>query len=205
MNTDNTTTMSTTLQELTQKIYQDGVAKGQTDAEAIIAQAEEKASQIIAQANTQAEKIVTEAEIKAKQTKNTMQSELQLYTKQTVAALQTEIANLLTGKIASSTVKAAVAEKDFMSKMILELVKSWATNNKLSIKTADADKLTQYFEANAKELLNNKVTIEQVNGLKTKFEIQPEGEGYKLVFGEDELIAYFKEFLRPQLIKTLFA
>ncbi len=197
--------MSTSLQELTEKIYQDGVAKGQSDADTIIAQAEEKANQIIANANTQAEKIIKDAEAKAEQTKISMQSELQLFTKQSVAALQTEIANLLTDKLASSTVKTATAEKDFMSKMILELVKSWATNNKLAIKTADAEKLSQYFEANAKELLNSKVMIEQVNGIKTKFEIQPEGEGYKLVFGEDELIAYFKEFLRPQLIKTLFA
>lgn len=195
----------TTIQELTQKIYQDGVVKANAEAENIIAKANDEAAQIISRAKTQAEKILKDAEDDVKFVKKNMQAELHLYSRQTVAALQTEITNLLTGKIASTAVKAATAEKEFMQKMILELVKSWATNSTLSIKTADAEKLTQYFESNAKELLNNKVKIEQVNGIKTKFEIQPEGEGYKLVFGEEELIAYFKEFLRPQLIKTLFA
>ncbi len=197
--------MSTSLQELTEKIYQDGVVKAQSEADSIIDQANEKAKQIIADANALAEKTAKQAEADAIKTKNNMQAELQLYTKQAVAALQTEITNFLTGEISSSTVKAATSDKDFMQKIIVELVRSWATNNKLTIKTAEAEELKKYFTANAKELLDKKVMIEEVNGIKTKFEIQPEGEAYKLVFGEEELIAYFKEFLRPQLIKTLFA
>lgn len=197
--------MSTSIQELTEKIYIDGVAKANSEAEKILKNAQEEAAKIIADANLKAQQVLNQAKADAILEKKNTQAELQLYTKQTVAALQTEITNLLTTKIAANSIQTATADKDFMPKVILELVKSWNTEGKLEIKTSNAEKLNQYFEANAKDLLNNKVQIEQVNGIKTKFEIQPQGEAYKLVFGEEELIAYFKEFLRPQLIKTLFA
>jgi V/A-type H+-transporting ATPase subunit E len=48
------------------------------------------------------------------------------------------------------------------------------------------------------------VKIEQVNGKKALFTIQPADGSYKVNFGEEEFVNYFKEFLRPQLIEMLF-
>ena len=58
--------------------------------------------------------------------------------------------------------------------------------------------------ANAKELLNKGVTIKEVKGLKTDFTISPVNNGYKVAFGENEFIEYFKDFLRPKLVDMLF-
>jgi V/A-type H+-transporting ATPase subunit E len=64
--------------------------------------------------------------------------------------------------------------------------------------------LTKYFKAKAKELLDKGVQIEKVNGKPASFTIAPADGSYKVNFGEEEFIAYFKEFLRPQLVEMLF-
>ena len=46
--------------------------------------------------------------------------------------------------------------------------------------------------------------IEQVNGQKTAFTIQPADGSYKMNFGDAEFEDYFKSFLRPQLVDMLF-
>ena len=66
------------------------------------------------------------------------------------------------------------------------------------------EELEKYIKANAKSLLDNKLKIESVNNIKTGFIIAPEDGSYKVKFGEEEFIEYFKEFLRPQIQKLLF-
>ena len=58
--------------------------------------------------------------------------------------------------------------------------------------------------ANAKDLLDKGVKIEKVSGHEAAFSIIPADGSYKVSFGEDEFVAFFKEFLRPQLIEMLF-
>lgn len=123
---------------------------------------------------------------------------------QAVEALKSEVVNLITGKITSSNVKAIVSDTAFMQKVILEMAKEWAKKEAITIQTADADALTKYFEANAKSLLDGGVKIEKVSGKNAGFTIVPADGSYKVSFGEDEFVAFFKEFLRPGLVEMLF-
>ncbi len=136
--------------------------------------------------------------------KQNTQAELKLFAGQCVEALKTEIANLVTDKLAKSAVSEATEAKDFMQKVILAIVEEWAKREELVIGSSDAAILTAYFEKNAKALLNGKVKIEQVNGLSASFEIAPADGSYKVTFGQEEFVNYFKEFLRPELVKMLF-
>ena len=97
-----------------------------------------------------------------------------------------------------------VSDTAFMQKVILEMAKEWVKKESLTIETADAEALTKYFIANAKDLLDKGVKIEKVSGHEAAFSIIPADGSYKVSFGEDEFVAFFKEFLRPQLIEMLF-
>lgn len=196
--------MDTKIQELTDKIYREGVEKGNEEAGRIIADANSQKQVIIAEAEAEAKRIVAAAEKQAAELKKNTEAELKLFATQSVEALKSEVANLITGEIASSNVKAIVSDKAFMQKVILDMAKEWATKEVLTIQTADADALISYFEANAKDLLNKGVKIEQVSGKETAFTIIPADGSYKVTFGEDEFVAFFKEFLRPQLVEMLF-
>jgi V/A-type H+-transporting ATPase subunit E len=196
--------MNNKLQELTEKIYLEGVEKGKVEAAQLIADAEHEAKAIIAKAQAEADKIKAEAAKNASELDKNTKSELKLFAEQSVNAIKTEITNLLSDKIASDAVKAATSDKVFMQKTITALVEQWAKEGNVTIEAKDAKALTDYFMANAKELLNKGVSINEVKGLKTDFAIAPAQGGYKITFGNDEFIAYFKEFLRPKLVELLF-
>ena len=131
-------------------------------------------------------------------------SELKLFAGQAVNALKSEIATLVTDKIVNADVKAFAANKDFLNAFIVALASKWSVDEPIVISTSDAEGLKKYFTAQAKELLDKGVKIEQVNGNKTLFSVSPADGSYKVNFGEEEFMNYFKEFLRPQLVEMLF-
>jgi V/A-type H+-transporting ATPase subunit E len=91
-----------------------------------------------------------------------------------------------------------------MQGLIAKMAEAMAKDGNVRVETKDAESLRKYFAANAKALLDKGVTIEEVKGLKTNFQIVNEKGGYKLAFGDAEFEAFFKSFLRPQLIELLF-
>ena len=153
--------MNNKIQELTDIIYNEGVAKGQAQAD-----------QILAQAREQAEKIISDASV--------------------------------TDKIVTDSVKGFTADQKAFNEFMLRIAQEWGKNQQIEIKAQDADALTRYFNANAKALLDKGVKITQVNGQPAEFSIQPADGSYKVNFGTDEFINWFKSMLRPQLVETLF-
>lgn len=196
--------MDTKIQVLTDKIYREGVEKGNEEAKRIIDDANSQKESILAGAQSEAKQILADAEKKAAELKKNTEAELKLFANQALGALKSEVTNLVTGEITSSNVKAAVTDKDFMQKVILEMAKEWAKTGALTVQTANAKELTAYFESNARELLNKGIKIEKVSGKDASFTVVPADGSYKVTFGEDEFITFFKEFLRPQLIEMLF-
>ena len=192
------------IQELTSKLYSEGVEKGREEADKIVAEALVRKEQILNEAKAKAGDIIATAEKEAAELKKHTESELKLYASQSSAALRSEITNLVTDKLATMNVKAATADKTFMQQLIVELVKSWADKGNLTIGAGDAAALESYIASNAKQLLDGGLQIESVNGVGTGFTLSPADGSYKVKFGEAEFIAYFKEFLRPRVQKLLF-
>jgi V/A-type H+-transporting ATPase subunit E len=192
------------IQELTSKLYEEGVKKGNAEAEKIIADAEKKEKQILDDAHSKAQEIINTAKKKSTEVNNNAESELKLYASQALEGLKTEVTNIITEKLATSSVKAAIEDKVFMQKLITNLMQNWTEKQTMVVSVENKDELENYILANAKSLLDNKLKIESVNGIKTGFEIAPEDGTYKVKFGEEEFIEYFKEFLRPQIQKLLF-
>ena len=190
--------MENKIQELTDKIYREGVEKGNVEAQKLIANAQGEAQKIIDEAQKQAECVLSDAR------KSNAKSELQLFASQAVNALKSEVASLLTNKIVDVDVKNFTSNKDYLNSFIVSLAKQWSSNEPIKISTADAEGLKKFFAAQAKDLLDKGVNIEQVNGLKTLFTVSPADGSYKVNFGEEEFSNYLKDFLRPQLVELLF-
>lgn len=196
--------MENKIQELTDKIYREGVEKGNTEAQKLIANAQDEAKKIVEDARKEAEAIVAASRKSADELAENTKSELKLFAGQAVNALKSEIATLVTDKIVNADVKAFAADKDYLNAFIVALASKWSVNEPIVISTADAEGLKKYFAAQAKALLDKGVQIEQVNGNKTLFTVSPADGSYKVNFGEEEFMNYFKEFLRPQLVEMLF-
>jgi len=196
--------MENKIQELTDKIYREGVEKGNEEAQRLISNAQKEAQKIIEDAQKEAESIITGARKSADELSENTKAELKLFAGQAVNALKTEIVNLLTEQTITEAVKGATSDKSFLNNFIVALAEKWSSNEDIVISVNDAEALKKYFASNAKQLLDKGVKIEQVNGRKTLFSISPADGSYKVNFGEEEFENYFKEFLRPQLVEMLF-
>ena len=192
------------IQELTEKIYREGVEKGQAEADRIVEEAKQSAEQIIAEAREQAKAIEAKAQKKASELDANTKSELKLYTSQALNALKSEIANVLTDKVAKNAATGLTADKNFLGQFAVMLASKWAGNEAVVLSSSEADSLKEYFSKQAKELLDKGVTINKVNGKDTMLSISPADGSYKVNFGKEEFEAYFKNFLRPQLVDMLF-
>lgn len=192
------------IQELTEKIYREGVEKGQAEADRIVQEAKEQAAQIIAEAKKKAADIEAAGKKAVVEMEANTKNELKLFTAQSLSALKSEIANVLTASTVSQAVDKLVSDKDFLCEFTVALASKWAENEPIVIESADADTLKAYFAKEAKAVLDKGVTIEKVNGRNALFTIQPEDGSYKVSFGKEEFEDYFKSFLRPQLVQMLF-
>lgn len=196
--------MENKIQELTEKLLRDGVEKGNAEAEKIIAAANERAAQIIADAQAKAEEIEQVAKKNTQGMEENMKSEIKMYANQALNALKSEVANVVGDKVVKEATAEITGNKDFMNEFILKLAEKWGANEDIVISTEDAKSLKALFAKKAKALLDKGVAINEVNGQKTLFTVQPADGSYKVNFGEAEFEEYFKNFLRPQLVEMIF-
>ncbi|MDY9918498.1 MULTISPECIES: hypothetical protein [Proteiniphilum] len=192
------------IQELTSKLYTEGVEKGKEEAGRIIAEARAQEQQIVDAARTKAKELISSAEKESAELRKNTEAELKLYAAQSTEALKTEIINLVTDKLSTTQVKTVVEDKLFMQQLIVELVQNWSKNDTLTVGVENPEELKSYIASHAKNLLEKGLKIESVNGIKTGFTLAPEDGSYKVKFGEEEFVNYFREFLRPQIQQLLF-
>ncbi len=198
--------MDQKLQELTEKLYQEGVSRGNQEAENIISEARLQANEIISKAKSEAETIIKDSEKKsAELTKNT-HSELQLASGQLVSALQQEVINLVSGKIIEQSIKPATDDIKFIQQVILTAVQNWVSTQNVEVVVAEKDKkvIEDFFANLTKQQLNKGIKIESANNIKAGFQIGPDDGSYKVSFTQEDFMNFFKEFIRPKVVELLY-
>ena len=196
--------MDNKIEQLTQKLLTEGVEKGKAEAEKIIASANDKAAQIIAEAQAKAEEIEAAAKKNAAGVEANTKNEIRMFAAQALNALKVEIANVVCDRTVKAAVEEAVGNKDFMNEFMLKMAEKWGAGEDMVISAADAASLKALFAKKANALLDGGITIQQVNGQKAVFTVEPKDGSYKVNFGEAEFEEYFKGFLRPQLVEMIF-
>lgn len=196
--------MDSKIQVLTDKIYTEGVQRGQAEADRLIAEARERAKVIEQEATAQAQAILHSAKREVEDLRANTQSELKLYARQLQASIRSSIVEKLTGEIVQSNVKALTTDSVFMQRVVLEMLRGFDLDKGIVIETPMADELRTYFASNAKEMLSRGVEIRQISGQSALFTISPVGGDFKVQVSEEDFIELFKQFLRPQLASQLF-
>jgi len=202
--------MHNKLEELTKKIYNEGIEKGKEEAENIISGAKQKADSILTEAQKRADSIVKDAEKKAGEVDANTKSELKMASKQILNTLKQNITDIITGGIVSEPVNESLQDKKFIKEIIEKIVANWNPNNNdtvdlnVLLPANQKNELDGYFKNEAAGLLKKGLEIQFENGLKSGFQISPKDGSYKLSFSDKEFENFFKEYLRPKLIELLF-
>lgn len=202
--------MQNKLQELTDKLYEQGLSKGKKEAEDLLERAKAEADKIIADANTRANKIISDANAKAEELKSKSQTDIAMASKQTTAALRQEIENCIMTKAISSGTRNALINTEFITELIKAIVAAFnpATSEPVALNLLLPEALQNEF----KTRLENSLKQEMTQGLEIRFtrqfnagfKIGPAKEGYLISFTDEDFNNIFREYLRPLTRKILF-
>lgn len=198
--------MDNKIQELAQKIYQDGVEKANAEAESILAAARAKRDELLATANAEAEHILNSAKTEAKATRERNEADLKNVILNAGDALKTTVTDMVNSEAVRKGVNAAFADPEVLYSIVVEMSRQMFASdaNGVIITGSDADKLEEYFRKEAKDILDKGVQIREVAGKSAHFDLSPVGADYKLNVSEEAFAEYFKSFMRPRMQELLF-
>lgn len=200
--------MTDKIQEITQKIYNEGVLKAKEDARLIIAEARSKAEEILNEAQRKEEKIIRKANEDADEIKKKTQTELQLSSRQFISTVKQQITELITTKQVEYEVKNAFTDNNFIKKIILIILQNWKqdTDEDLRILLPENYKkeIDVFLDANALESMNKSVEIQYDARIESGFRIGPANGGYIISFTDKDFINYFKRYTKERTRKLLF-
>ena len=202
--------MENKLQELTRKLYDEGLEKGRADADKLVADAKAEAARLVAEAKAEAEAIVKAAEAKAEDLRKNSMAEISLAGKQAVAKIKEQVAEMIIAKSTVEGVKAANLDAEFVKKMLLEVAHNWngasSENVSLSAMLPEAKKaeLDAAIEKSAKELLAAGVEVGYSKNVKSGFKVGAKNGGYYISFSDEDFNALLGEYLRDKVAALIF-
>jgi len=198
--------MEAKIQELTDKIYKEGVEKGEVKAKEIVSEAEGKAAAIVKDATAQAEKIVADAKKQADELKTKTESEIKLSGAQAVSAIKNKIVSLVTAKVIDDAATRALSDAGTLKEFISVVVSNWkasdgeAPNLAVLLPAAKQEELGRAFEAGASAALKADFSKD----IKAGFKIGPADGSFKISLTDEDFQEFFKEYLRPRTRTYLF-
>ena len=200
--------MENKLQQLTEKLYNEGLSKGRAEAEAILAKAHADAERIVAEAQDKARAIAAQAEKSAEQLKTNTENEVKLVAAQLKSALRQQIERMVQLEVLSPKVSEAWRDNSFIQNLAVTAVQAVGTDKGLSVVLPE-NRGAELVEAVKNALVerlgaNNGVEVVTDAKVRVPFRIQVKEGGYYVSFTDADFDALFQSYLRPKVAQLLY-
>ena len=200
--------MQNKLQELTDKLYNEGLSKGKQEGEELLAKAKTQADEMVAKAQAEAAQIVAAAQKQADEIKAKVASDVKMATGQSLAATKKDIETLVVGKMTDEPVKKALASADFVKELIKAVAEKFTTEGPVDLALVLPESLQKELEPfvqnEVAKTLKAGVTASFSKKVSGGFQIGPKDGGYFVSFTEETFNELISEYLRPATKKILF-
>lgn len=200
--------MADKLQELTAKLYSEGLAKGKEEGERILEDARRKADEILSAANAEAAGIIESAQKQAADIKSKSASDIKSASEQCIQATKKDIENLLINGISASKTAGAVADPDFLKEIIRSVAANFnASESKdmaLLLPENLKDNLEPWVSSELAKSLNAEIKADFSKKVAGGFSIGPKDGSWFISLTDDSLKKLIAEYLRPVTRKLLF-
>lgn len=196
------------LQELTQKLYEEGLAKGKQDGEALLEKAKSEAEGIVKQAQEEAEAILAKARKDAEDFKVKVEGDVKMAAQQAVQATRSDIENLVVAKVVDGTVDKALANEDYIKGIITAVAQKFSADEPADLSLVLPENLKAALEPFVKnelgKLLGKGVDATFSKKVAGGFKIGPKDGGYFVSLTDDTFKDLIGSYLRPATKKLLF-
>ncbi len=200
--------MSNKLQELTDKLYNEGLSKGKQEGELLLAKAHKEAEEIVEKAKAEAGAITAEAERSAADLRAKAESDVKMASSQSLQATRKAIENLLVGNLVNSKVKEAVSDPDFLKKIITAVAEKFSAEESCELSLVLPSELQKELEpwvkSELRRTLGKEVGAEFSKKISGGFTIGPKDGSWYVSLSEETFRELIAEYLRPVTRKLLF-
>lgn len=200
--------MQNKLQELTDKLYNEGLSKGKQEGEEILAKARAEADAVLEQARKEAGDILAKARRQAEDMTVKVNGDLKMAAQQSIAATRNDIENIIVTKMTGKEVTKALTSAEFVKEVILAVAKGFNAQESQDMQVVLPESLRKELEPFvAKELaevLKSGVKAEFSKKVGGGFTIGPADGGWFISFTDETFNALISEYLRPATKKILF-
>ena len=196
------------LQELTQKLYEEGLVKGKQEGEALLEKAKAEADDIVRQAREEAEAILAEAHRQAGDFKVKTESDVKMASSQALQATRSDIENVVISKMADMTVKNALSSEEYLKGIITAVAQQFSTQETADIALVLPESLKAGLEPFVKnelgKLLGKGIEATFSKKIAGGFKIGPKDGGYFVSLTDETFQELIASYLRPVTKKLLF-
>lgn len=202
--------MQNKLQELTDKLYNEGLSKGKQEAQEMVSKAKAEAESIVKQAQESAKKIVADAEKQAQDIRSKGENDLRIAASQTLSVVKQEIENIVITKAIKEPIKVALSEVEFIKSLIKTIVSAFNASNSepvsldVILPAALQNDFKSFVEGEAKKGMDGELTINFSKQINRGFKIGPKDGGYMIGFSDEDFEKILSDYIRPATKKILF-
>lgn len=200
--------MQSKLQELTDRLYKEGLSKGKEEGEALVAKAEDKASEIIAEAQRKAEAILEKAQKDANDLKIKVQGDVKMAATQSIQATKRDIENLLMNGMIGGKATSVLSSADFVKEIITAVAKNFNSQDPVDLEVVLPESLKSELEpfinTQLVKALSSNVTAKFSGKIPAGFTIGPKDGSYFIDLTSESFENLIGEYLRPATKKLLF-
>ena len=197
--------MQNKLQELTEKLYNEGLSKGKAEGEQLLARAQEEADGIVARAKDEAAAILTKAEKDAADLRQKVESDLRMASDQ---CLQATRKDLLVNEISLGKTEAALKDSGFIKEIILTVAKRFDAQQPEELALILPESMKEELEPWVKGELAKSLSKGVQAGFSKKiaggFSIGPKDGGWFVSLSDETFRSLIAEYFRPVTRKLLF-
>ncbi len=201
--------MQDKLQELTDKLYQEGLSKGKAEGDRLLEAARKEADQIIAAAKVSARQITEDAKKAAAEAKANADGDITLAVRQTMATVKQQLENLITAKSVGAPATAAMSDTGFLQAIIKTAIERFNPNAatmqlEVLLPAEQQQALQAFVTAQVQQQLSAGVEFRFDRGIKAGFKIGPASGGYHISLTDSDFENLFAASLRPHVRTLLF-
>lgn len=200
--------MENKLQELTDKLYKEGLSKGKEEGEAILAKANEKATQIIEDARKQAAAILKAAGAEAEDLKAKVEGDVKMAAAQSIQATRKDIENLMVKGMTGKQVASALSSADFIKEIIRTVAQKFSTQESadlgLILPESLRKELEPFVSGELSRILGSGIDASFSKNISGGFRIGPKDGSYFISLTDETFKDLICEYLRPATRKILF-
>ena len=204
---DNTENMDK-LQELTDRLYNEGLAKGKEEGARILEEAQKKAEEIIAEARKQGDDIISKSQKEADDYRNKVTSDLKMAAAQSFQATRKCIEELVITEIAGNEVKSTLSSPGFVKELILAVAQKFSADGaqdiELVLPASMQDELEPFVRNEIGKVLGHGISSKFSKKISGGFTIGPKDGGYFISLTDETFNELITEYLRPVTRKLLF-